>query len=171
MYLDQAKARFLEFCQTIPEKYKPASPYVAVPSSEAEIKAMEKTLNLSFPAAYQEFLLWMGKDVPSFMDCYVFALRTLPRNREDALELMEENESTELLPADAIVFAWFNQGQGFGFIRASEGGNPPVSFYVEGKGMIRQTHPNLEAFVIGCMDTFLYNIAKVEDWCRSLNNG
>ncbi|MBD2037573.1 SMI1/KNR4 family protein [Leptolyngbya sp. FACHB-321] len=108
MYLDQAKARFSEFYQTIPEKHKPASPYVAVPSSEAEIKAMEKALKLSFPAAYQEFLLWMGKDIPSFMNSEVFSLRTLPRNREDAIELLEENECNDSLPDDAIVFAWYH---------------------------------------------------------------
>nr|WP_242036550.1 SMI1/KNR4 family protein [Leptolyngbya sp. FACHB-321] len=105
------------------------------------------------------------------MDSYVLRSVYLRRNREDALEMMVEDGCTELLPDDAIVFAWYNQGQGFGFIRASEGDNPPVYFYDGTKGRIVQTHPTLEAFVIGYMDAFLDNIVKRKEWSRSLNNG
>jgi hypothetical protein len=68
---------------------------------------------------------------------------------------MTENDCTELLPDDAIVFAWYNQGQGFAFIQVSEGDHPPVYFYDDIKGRIVQTHPNLEAFVIGYIDAVL----------------
>ena len=163
MYLDRAKERFLEFCQTVSKYHNPSSPYIPVPSSEGEIKAMEKTLNLSFPAAYQEFLLWMGKGAGSFMDSYVCVLRTLPRNKEDAIELMEGDACTDILPKDAIVFAWGNQGCYFSFIRASEGDNPPVHDYDEGKGITWNADPNLETFVIRYIDDFQKYILKLKN--------
>lgn len=165
MYLNKAIERFPDFCHGTQESYE------LKPSSEAQIEAYAAAIHLPLPKAYKEFLLWLGESAGGFMGEYVLIGDCLRRNREDALELLAEHDCTELLPDDAIVFAWFNQGQGFGFIRASEGDNPPVSFYVEGKGMIWQTHPNLEAFVIDYMETFLDNIEKRKEWSRSLNNG
>ncbi|MBL1175764.1 hypothetical protein [Pantanalinema sp. GBBB05] len=56
--------------------------------------------------------------------------------RESALELMQFNNFPEALPDDAIVFT-AHQGYVFGFIRASEGDNPPIHFYIEQGGWTR----------------------------------
>ncbi|MBD2075183.1 SMI1/KNR4 family protein [Phormidium sp. FACHB-592] len=146
MYLNKAIELFPVFCHETQESYE------LKPSSEAQIEAYAAAIHLPLPKAYKEFLLWLGESAGGFIDSFILRGIYLRRNREDALELLAEQDCTELLPDDALVFAWFNQGQGFGFIRASEGDNPPVYFYVEGKGMLGQTHPNLEAFVIGYMN-------------------
>jgi hypothetical protein len=149
MYLNKAIERFPDFCQQAQKSYE------LKPSSEAQIKAYEAEIQLPLPKAYKEFLLWLGESAGGFMGEYVLRGVYLRRNREDAIEMMVEDGCTELLPDDAIVFAWYNQGQGFGFIRASEGDNPPVYFYDDTKGRIVQTDPNLESFVIAYMDAVL----------------
>jgi hypothetical protein len=165
MYLNKAIERFPDFCHGIQKSYE------LKPSSKHQIEAYEAEIQLPLPKAYKEFLLWLGESAGGFMSEYVLIGDCLRRNREEAPEMMAENGCTELLPDDAIVFAWYGQGQGFGFIRASEGDNPPVYFYDDTKGRIVQTHPNLEAFVIGYMDAVISNIAKRKEWIRSINNG
>ena len=149
MYLNKAIERFLDFCQQAQKSYE------LKPSDQRQIEMYEAEIQLPLPKAYKEFLLWLGESAGGFMGEYVLRGVYLRRNREDALELLAEHDCTELLSDDAIVFAWYNQGQGFGFIRASEGDNPPVYFYDDTKGRIVQTDPNLESFVIAYMDAVL----------------
>jgi hypothetical protein len=147
MYFEQSKTHFPQFCQIVMSYRIPSEPYVPVPCRDDEIEAMEAVIGIPFPAAYKEFLRWMGHSAGSFMDSHIFDLDTLHRNRGDALELMEDNGCSETLPDDAIVFAWGNQGYYFSFIRSSEGDDPPVHNYDEGKGFTWNVDPTLDAFI------------------------
>ena len=56
------------------------------------------------PAAYQEFLLWMGHGAGKFLrgsDCF---FQHLPYLQEWALELLQENNFPENLPEDTFIF-------------------------------------------------------------------
>jgi hypothetical protein len=152
MYLTRAKQKFKQFCQEHPG-------YVLEPCSQAEIKKYEEMLDCKFPNAYKEFLEWMGKDTGGFMCYYFFRLSGLPRNKEDALELMHEDEYKEEFPEDAIVFAWGSDAFDFFFIRASEGDDPPIHHYWQGKGVRWNAFSNIEEFVI----TYISSLSTHEE--------
>lgn len=126
MYLDDLKRQFIEMN---------ARTHVAdrvIPCTEQEIAQLERQYQLTLPAAYREFLLWMGKGAGNFLAgdaCYYDALSQL---HEDALELLAENGVTQRLPDDAFVFS-MHDGYQFLFFRASEGENPPAYWYGEGE--------------------------------------
>lgn len=122
MYLDQLKTQF-ETLQMVP-------PQLVVPCTEDEVHQLEQTLGLRLPLAYREFLLWMGHYAGGYLAGYDWRFEALFHLKEWALELLEENQSTEILPEDAIVF-FMNQGYRFMFFRVSEGENPPVYEYSE----------------------------------------
>jgi hypothetical protein len=96
----------------------------------SDIQALEKKLDQPFPAAYFEFLAWMGNGAGTFLEesrCFFRHAATLKR---DAIELLQENNFPESLPPDATA-VWMHQGYQFLFITAGEGDNPPVHWYHE----------------------------------------
>jgi hypothetical protein len=123
VYLDKAKERF----QVLESVRK--TPVGAKSSPEEEIQQLQEKLGLKLPEAYKEFLLWAGSDGgPLYSDsCYLGAV--MGCNREDAEEILREDQSSEILPEDAIVFTVHHGGYAFCFIRASEGNDPPVHYY------------------------------------------
>ncbi|WP_293156931.1 MULTISPECIES: SMI1/KNR4 family protein [unclassified Microcoleus] len=96
-----------------------------------EVIAIEQLLGISFPPAYQEFLLSMGCSAGKFLrgsDCF---FDRLPQLQEWAVELLKENNFAESLPEDAFIF-FMHQGYQFSFFRLSEGADPPTYSYCEG---------------------------------------
>lgn len=83
------------------------------------------------PEAYVEFMSIMGNGTEGqYMggdSCFLNEIFDL---KQGAVELLEENESKNLLTDDDFVF-WMSQGCMFCFFKLSEGDNPPVYFYSE----------------------------------------
>ena len=101
-------------------------------STEEQIKelySMVKGKNL--PKAYVEFMCVMGNGTEgrymSGDSCFMNEVHDL---KQGAVELLEENESINVLTDDDFVF-WMSQGRMFCFFKLTEGENPPVYFYNE----------------------------------------
>ncbi|MBD2019532.1 SMI1/KNR4 family protein [Leptolyngbya sp. FACHB-36] len=125
MYLDKAKESFTRLSQISRVSRE------ACPCTLDEVQELENSLGLPLAKAYKEFLLWAGENGGYFSSDRA-NWQHVRRNREDALEIMQEDGvSEDLLPRDAIVFVVYHGGSRFAFIRASEGDDPPVHEYCE----------------------------------------
>ncbi len=94
-----------------------------------ELYSIVKGKNL--PKAYIEFMSIMGNGTEGHYmggdSCFMNEIFDL---KQGAIELLEENESVNLLTDDNFVF-WMSQGCMFCFFNLAEGDNPPVYFYNE----------------------------------------
>lgn len=94
-----------------------------------ELCSIVKGKNL--PKAYIEFMSVMGNGTEGrYMggdSCFMDEIYDL---KQGAVELLEENESINMLTDDDFVF-WMSQGCMFCFFKLTEGDNPPVYFYNE----------------------------------------
>ncbi|WP_017660525.1 SMI1/KNR4 family protein [Baaleninema simplex] len=149
MYLERAKQRYAEMM----EEFKDLNlPYQTLPAYPENIEQLERQLGFPLPAAYKEFLLWMGGGADRFMDHLDFGVGDVPYNQEDAPELMEDY-CREPLPDDAIVFAMAGQGYYFFFIRVSEGEDPPIHSY-------RDTKEKFDLNVFPSLDTMIFKAVE-----------
>ena len=105
-------------------------PIRVIPCLQEEIQALEVTLDMNLPAAYREFLSWMGKDGGPIMRGSQCLYKYIPDIQGWARELLVEDHCPKSLPTDAFVI-WMHQGYQFAFIRTTEGKNPPVYIYHE----------------------------------------
>ncbi len=153
MYLKQVKARFRSLERIRHQDVKPCT--------EEEVHELEKALGFSVPAAYKEFLLWMGYGARTFMRGSDWSYWFILRIQQGAVELLEENGNPEVLPEDALVF-FMHQGYFFYFMRVSEGENPPIYFYTEVMDHPRFTlaHQNLAEFLLSRLDQSLQYFAR-----------
>ncbi len=117
MYLQQARMLY----EQLGERQPPAA------CTPEEVSALEQRLGLSLPAAYKEFLLWMGRGAGYFMKGMWFYYQDLPLQQQ-AAELLARYRFPHPLPADAFVF-FMSQGYTFSFLRVTEGDDPPVYSY------------------------------------------
>lgn len=84
------------------------------------------------PEAYVEFMRAIGNGAKGYMPGESCFMNEIDFLREGAIELLEEDESKEMITKDDFVF-WMSQGCSFCFFKLSEGDNPPVYFYNEGQ--------------------------------------
>ena len=141
MYLDAIKREFATSSGIAPEDI--------VGCSDEEVRGLEDRFGVHVPAAYREWLLWMGHRAGGFLrGTDVFYDSDLPSLKEGALELFHENEMDGALPADALVF-YLHQGYVVQFMRLSEGDDPPIYGYAEGKEQRAPTrwYDNLSAWL------------------------
>jgi hypothetical protein len=90
-----------------------------LPCSQEEVAVLEQRRGLTFPAAYREFLLWMGKSAGApFLEGHEVFLSSLPLNHA-AQALLAEHHVETPLPDGAIVFALI-PGQGFIFLQQNK---------------------------------------------------
>lgn len=99
--------------------------------SPKQIARIEEYFNLKLPSTYVEFLLTMGKGAGQFMRGTSAFYNEIFDLREGSIELLDENDFMKLSD-DTFVF-WMHQGYQFAFFYLSDGDNPPVYFYYEGK--------------------------------------
>jgi len=156
MYLDQVKTQLAEAGFVPPSAIRPCT--------WDEILALEQRLNLQLPAAYKEFLLWMGHGAGSLFRGSDVFYDDLDGLKEAAIELLRENGLTGYLPEDAFVF-YMHQGYQFDFLRTSEGDDPPLYHFGEGEGLTSwlQTYNHFSSFVVAA-------IAAHRGLRRHLNN-
>ena len=123
-------------------------------STEEQIKelySMVKGKNL--PKAYVEFMCVMGNGTEgrymSGDSCFMNEVHDL---KQGAVELLEENESINVLTEDDFVF-WMSQGCMFCFFKLTEGENPPVYFYNEsGEDRFIKVAESLVEFLINRLE-------------------
>ena len=123
-------------------------------STEEQIKelySMVKGKNLS--KAYVEFMCVMGNGTEgrymSGDSCFMNEVHDL---KQGAVELLEENESINVLTDDDFVF-WMSQGCMFCFFKLTEGENPPVYFYNEsGEDRFIKVAESLVEFLINRLE-------------------
>ncbi len=102
------------------------------PCTNEDIHKLEHELNHPLPAAYKEFLLWMGRGSKTFMIGSDWEYSILLELQEDARDLLRENSSPLPLPDTAFVF-FMHQGYKFYFFNLDEGNNPSIYYYSEGE--------------------------------------
>lgn len=110
--------RFLEY----KEKLRPCDAH--------EVSSFERDYNIKLPLIYKNFLLTLGKGAGSYMLGTSAFFDNLPL-RESTNELIEENNLPPL-PPDAFPF-WMHQGYMAAYFKVTEGDDPPVYFFTEGK--------------------------------------
>lgn len=94
-----------------------------------EIVDLEKELEVFFPEAYREFLLWMGKDTGKFLIGSEVTYQHLAKIQGWANEVLEERE-LPLLPPNAFVF-YIHQSYQFAYFLLNEGDDPKIYFFDE----------------------------------------
>ncbi len=103
-----------------------------VKCTEDDLKMLNQVVKKGkLPEAYIEFLKVMGNGTKGqFMggdSCFINEIKDL---REGAIELLEENDSKNIITDDDFIF-WMSQGCMFCFFKTNEGDNPPIYFYNE----------------------------------------
>lgn len=118
------------------------------PCLSEEIALFEQAAQDKLPAAYTEFLAWMGHGAGGFMrhlDCFS---PSLIHFQQAARDLLAKDTSPAVLPDDAFVF-FFQPGQSFAFFRTSEGDNPPVCAHRRDwrRDPFRRVYPHFSDFL------------------------
>ncbi|WP_082591422.1 SMI1/KNR4 family protein [Duganella sp. Root198D2] len=98
-----------------------------------EVARLEANIGKSLPSEYREFLSGVGRGAGRFLNGTDIFFAALDGLREDAIQLLRENEEDASLPDDAFVFS-MHQGYEFTYFKISDGDDPPVYQYVEGNG-------------------------------------
>lgn len=131
-HLDEAKAFYAAELQ----RYYASPPRGA---TEEEINALEQRLGMSLPAAYREFLLWMGDDLDGIFrgsDCFAHSVLGNTKALKD--ELLPEN-GIDLGSENPVVF-FMHQGYiAAWFDRTASEPDPVISFFSEGNDKGIQT--------------------------------
>lgn len=149
MYLDRAKELLKQLGYIRPE--------CIFPCTEGDIEEFEIALGVKIPLAYREFLMWGGKGMGTIMrgsdDFYYYEpmysqMRKIMQNynkshdyqtdepylgRIMARELLLENNLDPSPIDNQVIIVFSHQGYQFAYIRADEGENPPVYYYIEGQ--------------------------------------
>lgn len=115
---------YFEETQELWQQYRAESPQPATP---AEIQALESQLGLSLPAAYREFLSWLGNGPGIGGDI----LPLLAKNQTVARQLVENQPNSHQLPDNVFVFYIAENPQPYYFLYflITEDSDPPVHSY------------------------------------------
>ena len=107
----------------------------------------------NLPKAYMEFMSIMGNGTDGqYMGGDSCFLNEIDDLKQGALELLEENESKNVLTENDFVF-WMSQGCMFCFFKLNDGDNPPVYFYNEiGEDRFVRIAKSLVEFLINRLD-------------------
>jgi len=101
--------------------------------SDEELSSLKVSVGHILPNAYEQFLLKFGKGAGEFMQGTDIFYPSIKGLKEEAIELLKENEEEFSLPEDAYVFS-MHQGYEFLYFKLSGGDDPEVYQYVEGNG-------------------------------------
>ena len=126
-YLDAAKLSF--------ERIVALTAATVRPCSEEDVQQLETRLGQPLPAAYREFLTWMGRGSGDFWVGRAAVYAELDDINQWARALVNLSGTGLALPANAFVFFW-DFGQSFYFFNLSSGDDPAIYFFMD---------PNLEA--------------------------
>lgn len=113
--------------------------------ADEEIASLEAAYG-ALPNAYLKFLLELGNGAGEFMQGTDVFYRSLRGLKEDAIELLKENEEEFDFPEDAFVFS-MHQGYEFLYFRLSDGDDPGIYQYVEGQGTPQKVWSSFTEFI------------------------
>ncbi len=103
--------------------------------STAEVDELEQRIGYPLPAAYREFLLWMGKHKDGVFRGSEWFASDVAENTEYVGDLLREN-GVDWRPKGPILSFFCHQGYMIAwFDLPANGDDPPCYFYSEGKGM------------------------------------
>lgn len=114
--------------------------------SQRDIAQLEASAGIPLPRQYSEFLCAMGHGAGAFFQGTEIFFAALDGLRNRAVDLLAENGENFCLPTDAFVFA-MHQGYEFNYFLLSQGENPAVYQYVEGRGNPVLTWKTLSEFL------------------------
>jgi hypothetical protein len=166
MYLDAAMALFSEREAIPPEDVHGFT--------EEEVLHLEQELGQALPAAYKEFLLWMGHGAKGFMVGDLMYFPRIPGYAEapwdltkEAHKLLDESAFPEPLPVDAFVFS-MHEGYQFWFFRFTEGDDPPVYGFGDGqtKDHFDVIDGTFSEFMLRTVDDDIRAKQQLEEWRR-----
>jgi hypothetical protein len=112
-----------------------------------EIEDVESDAGRTLPLAYREFLAKMGRGAGNFFVGTDLFYPCVLGITEAGHELVTEDRAKLVLPQDAIAFM-MHQGYQFMFIRADDGEDPPVYYYMEQSGEFVKKAEKLTQFLI-----------------------
>lgn len=112
----------------------------------AEIEQIAADAGHPLPAAYRGFLATLGRGAGRFYVGTDIFYPSVLGLTDAARNLVGEDEAGLRLPEDAIVFI-MHQGYQFMFIRATEGDDPPVYYYMEQSGVFERKADKLTDFL------------------------
>jgi SMI1/KNR4 family protein SUKH-1 len=116
--------------------------------TDAEIQEIRRDQALpSLPGRYVEFLRTMGRDAGPLLrgtDAFYPAIIGL---RQEAVNLLEENNVAGLVPDDAVIFA-MHQGYQLYWMLGWAAADPPVRMYQEGDATWSQEWPSFTQFLL-----------------------
>jgi hypothetical protein len=106
--------------------------------TEAEIQALEDTLQIKLPEAYREFLVWGGKGTIEFLrgSTWRYFKGNFVDLQIESKDLLIENHPLEL-PINTYIFL-AHQGSIFFFFLLTEGDNPVIYKFMEGETEFRK---------------------------------
>lgn len=105
-----------------------------IPLSEKDINGIEKEVNMKLPEVYRTFLSLMGRGAGDFMKGSSVFYNDFDDFKYGVTDIIEENKLPKL-PENAFVF-WMHQGYQFAFFLLSDGGDPPVYYFSEGRNQL-----------------------------------
>jgi len=111
-----------------------------------DVASLEAGVKKALPLAYKDYLLKIGRGAGRFFqgtDIFYPGVKDL---KNEAIELLEENEEKFGLPDDAFVFS-MHQGYEFLYFMLSENDDPEVYQYVEGEGEPMKVWSSFSSFV------------------------
>lgn len=158
MYLNAVKARLEELRSVRLDKI--------LSCTEEEVSILEQKIGRFLPAAYREFLLWMGRGTGGLFqgsECLYWDVIPL---QKAAADLMQEDEFSGPFPEDAFVLL-MHQGYQFHFFRTSEGDDPPVYHYLEGQeeSSMKLVYSHFSDFLLAMVE----NHARISRYIASLH--
>ena len=98
-----------------------------------DVAALERAIGRGLPQQYREFLFGIGCGAGEFFQGTDIFLSALDGLKDEAINLLKENDEGVELGEDAFVFS-MHQGYEFTYFNTCEGDDPPIYQYVEGNG-------------------------------------
>ena len=100
-----------------------------LPCSQADILRLEEQFEIKLPAAYREFLLWVGRGGGQFLQKQ-YRYDVLGVISSAAREILESRLPGVTLPSKALVIA-LDIDESFYFIPSNEGDDPRVFIFMD----------------------------------------
>ena len=112
---------------------------------------MERNHGDDLPDSYRTFLKCFGKRAGDFQKGSLFFYDDLFNLKEEANDLLLENNAENLLGKNAFIF-WFHQGYEFFYFNTDEGPDPPVYFYCEGFNEMEKRWDHFSEYLSDTLD-------------------
>jgi len=114
--------------------------------SNEDITSLRAATGGVLPIVYEQYLLKIGRGAGKFMQGTDIFYPGIQGLKEEAIELLEENEEEFKLPVNAFVFS-MHQGYEFLYFLLSGGDDPEIYQYVEGEGAPKKAWDSFTDFL------------------------